>query len=111
MPLIVPNAAARRVATAADPKQAILDSVGDLSDLHLTKDDILIGTFFRPEKTAGGIIRPDSDVSEDAWQGKVGLILKLGPTAFVDAPDYSFVWDDTGPFKVGDWVVYKIGDT
>lgn len=111
MPLIIPYVAAQKIATAKDPKQAIRDLVGDLSTIHLTKDDVLIGTYFRPEKTAGGIIRPGGDVSEDAWQGKVGLLLKIGPTAFVDAPDFTFVWDETGPFKVGDWVVYKGGDT
>jgi hypothetical protein len=111
MPLIMPYAAANKIATAADPKRAIQEAVGDLSDIHLTKDDVLLGTYFRPEKTAGGIIRPDTDVSEDAWQGKVGLILKIGPLGFVSTPDYEFVWDEHGPFKVGDWVVYKIGDT
>jgi co-chaperonin GroES (HSP10) len=107
MSVVVPHRAIERVSLASDPKKAIFDIVGDLSGVHLMADTILIGTYIRPQKTAGGIIRPDMNVAEDVWQGKAGLVLKLGPAAFQDTTEYSFGGDTA---EVGDWVVYKVGD-
>lgn len=106
MSIVIPHRAAATVSTAKDPKKAITDLVGDLSGVEIIGDMVLVGTFFRPEKTSGGIIRPDTNKQEDAWQGKVGLVLKLGPDAFRQ---------DTGELyeqhaKPGEWVVYKVGD-
>ena len=46
-------------------------------------------------------------MAEDEWQGKVGLVLKLGPNAFVDDEDDSFYGQKVDP---GEWVVFKVGD-
>lgn len=87
------------LAQASDPKTAIRKAVGDLSKEEVCSDLVLVGTFFRPEKTAGGIIRPVDNLKEDAFQGKVGLVLKLGPDA------------TGGPvIKEDDWIVYSVGD-
>lgn len=107
MSVVVPRRAINVVAAAANPKQAIIESVGDLKKVHICADMVLIGIYFRPEKTAGGIYRPDANVEEDMWQGKVGLLLASGPDAFKDTHDYTF--SEPIP-KVGDWVVYKVGD-
>lgn len=107
MSVVVPHRVIDSIAEAVDPKQAILDAVGDLSGVHLLGDDVLIGIYIRPKKTAGGIIRPDMNVQEDMWQGKVGLVLKLGPNAFVDAED-GHLYEDRA--KVGDWVMFFVGD-
>jgi co-chaperonin GroES (HSP10) len=89
-----------------DPKQRLLDDLGDLSALELFHTQVLCAIYIAPEKTAGGIIRPASNVEEDAFQGKVGLIVKLGSQAFQS--DAKWQWpDDIG---VGDWVFYKISD-
>lgn len=107
MTVIVPRRAINAVAASADPKKAIINAAGSLSGIkHILKDDVLIGTFIRPEKTSGGIIRPDVNVEEDVWQGKVGLILKFGVDAFKDTSDYTF---STIP-EIGDWAVYFVGD-
>lgn len=110
MAVVVPARAIEAVSMASDPRKAIKDQVGDLSGVHLMADMVLLGTYIRPQKTAGGIIRPDANVQEDVWQGKVGLVLKLGPDAFEDTPDYTFNFGDSGKPKVGDWVVFKVGD-
>lgn len=106
MSVVIPRRSIGVVAASTDPKEAIVKQVGDLSGVRVLKDDVLIGTYIRPEKTSGGIIRPDVNVEEDVWQGKVGLILKFGLDAFIDTDDYKFT---TVP-EAGDWVVYFIGD-
>ena len=108
MGVVVPHKAIDVVANASNPKKAILEIVGELSEVHVPRNLVLLGTYFRPQKTAGGIIRPDSNVEEDMWQGKVGLVLKLGPEAFKDSDDYSFAEEDK--YQVGDWVTYFVNE-
>ena len=38
-----------------DPKQAILDRVGDLSGVELFGSDMLVAIYKRPEKTKSGL--------------------------------------------------------
>lgn len=99
----------REIAQAAqtDPKQALLDAVGDISGYTLFGPRVLVATYIRPESTRGGIILPDRTLAEDRFQGKVGLVIAKGPLAFVD--------DDNAKFgglkaEVGDWVVYRASD-
>ena len=73
-----------QISQSDDPKQAIVKAVGDLKDVEIFSDLVLVGTFIRNEKTAGGIIRPREVVQEDEYQGKVVLVLKSGPLAYAD---------------------------
>lgn len=107
MPISAPHSAIQSISQASDPKKAILEAVGDLSGVQVSGNMVLVGQYVRPERTAGGIIRPDSNKEEDVWQGKCGLILKLGPRAYVDDDEYQFYGER---FDVGDWGVFKIGD-
>lgn len=95
------------ISQAADPKQAIIKAVGDISGLKVGSDLVLLGTYIRNEMTAGGIIRPVDNVKEDEYQGKVGLVLKVGPIASGD-------WEDAAASgemaKLHTWVVYQIKD-
>jgi len=87
----------QEISQAKDPKQAIISAVGDISKEIVLWDLVLVGTFIRPERTMGGIIRPMENVQEDVYQSKVGLVLKKGP--------------DAGPdVEIGEWVVYSIKD-
>lgn len=92
---------------ADDPRMAIIKAVGDLTDQEVFSDMVLVGTFIRNEKTGGGIIMPKDTVAEDIWQGKVGLVLKVGPLAFG-------AWEDDDVrgknAQIGTWVVYAIKD-
>ena len=96
-----------QISQAADPKKGIASAVGDLCGIEVFSDLVLIGTFIRPEKTAGGIIRPKEVVQEDEFQGKVGLVLKTGPLAYAD-------WEDPAErgdmAQLGTWVVFAIKD-
>lgn len=108
MSVVVPVRSINAVSNSADPKQAIMDIVGPkLADIDVMFNRILVATFIRSEKTIGGIIRPGMNIQEDVWQGKVGLVLKLGQNAFEDDAETSFGGQEV---EVGDWVVYKVGD-
>ena|SRR5258706_3584401 len=96
-----------QLSLAADPQQALLDAVGDLSNHEVFHNRILVAIFVRPEKTAGGIIRPGGNVQEDEYQGKVGLVIKKGPTAFLDTDDEDFLGQNV---EVGNWVVFRASD-
>ncbi len=96
-----------QLSLASDPKQALLEAVGDLSNYEVFHNQILVAVYVRPEKTSGGIIRPGSNVQEDEYQGKVGLVVKIGPTAFLDSDDETFQGQNV---QIGDWVVFRVGD-
>lgn len=87
-------------------KDATAKIVGDVSDVDVFKNQVLVAIYQRPEKTAAGLFLPDGVRKEDQFQGKVGLVLKKGPDAFVSDGRYTF--KDT--VEVGDWILFKVSD-
>lgn len=97
---------ALRMHHSTDPKVTISEALGDAVDgITLYGADILVGTYTRPEKTASGIILADSTRGEDEFQGKIGLILKVGPLAFKDEAFFG-----KAPPAVGDWVMFRVAE-
>ena len=92
---------------AVDPRNAILEAVGDVSPIEIFNNQILVAIYIRPEKTSGGIILANQTRDEDKWQGKMGLVLKKGPSAFVDE---SQNWFNGVDVAVGDWVFFRPSD-
>ena len=90
-----------------DPKEALFAEVGDISKLEILHNQVLVAVYRRPEKTAGGLILPESNRDEDNYQGKVGLIVKVGPDAFKDDTG-KWSWGKTG---VGSWVLIRPSDS
>ena len=88
-----------------DPREAILDRAGSLEGVEVFGTDMLVAIYKRPEKTKTGIILVDDTRGEDVHQGKVGLVLKMGPTCFVDDEGNKF-----RDIKEGDWVVFRPSD-
>lgn len=99
----------REIAQAAmtDPKQALLDAVGRITEIDVFHNLVLVATYIEPEKTAGGIIKPDRTLAENRFQGKCALVLKLGPLAFKDDNIAKFGGITVGP---GDWVIIRPND-
>lgn len=94
-----------------DPKTVINRELGKRAQgMHPIGAQILIGTYVRPEKTAGGIFLTDKNREEDLYQGKVGLVMGMGPLAFTDDERTGHKWGKPVP-KIGDWVVFRVGDT
>ncbi|MEN9931891.1 MAG: hypothetical protein RIS17_464 [Pseudomonadota bacterium] len=120
------------IAELAEKLQADLAPV--VAGVHLLRNRVLVATYIRPEKTSGGIIRPDQLREEDKWQGKAGLVLKIGPSAFdfeeIDEeiedelalaradhahPDVADIarraMNEHNVPQVGDWVFFRGSDT
>lgn len=95
-------------AAASDPKQALLDALGDTVDhIEVFHNLVLVATYIEPEMTAGGIIKPDRTLQENRFQGKCALVLNLGPLAFKDCAVAQFGGVTVKP---GDWVFVRPSD-
>lgn len=105
--IILPRRSLGAVAAAGDFKDEVLKHVGDLDDVDIMFNMVLVACYVRPEKTAGGIWLTQTSQEEDVYQGKVGLVLKLGPNAFESDDEFDFKGQTA---QVGEWVVYKVGD-
>jgi len=92
---------------ATDPKQKLLDDIGDISSFEIFNNQILIAIYIRPNKTKSGIYLSDQSREEDKVQGKVGLVVKKGPAAFVDETSE---WFKDISVEVNDWVVFRPSD-
>jgi|SRR5882757_8522633 len=91
-----------------DPKEALLKELGDLSREVVLHSQVLVATHPGTMCHAGtSILRTDRDLQEQQFQGSVGLVVKVGAGAFVDAPGASFHGKSA---KVGDWVLYRPSD-
>lgn len=90
-----------------DPKQQILDALGDLSQIELFNNQVLCAVYIRPSRTKSGIYLSDKTVDEDRFQGKVGLLVGMGPSAFQDD---SGQWFDRATFSLHDWLVFRPSD-
>lgn len=72
---------------------------------------VMVATYVPPEKTKGGIILANKTIDENRYQGKVGMVVKLGESAF----KYTGPYDHEGSYsgtkpKVGDYVLYRSSD-
>jgi co-chaperonin GroES (HSP10) len=90
-----------------DPANEIRKRIGDISQIEVLHNQILVGVYIRPEKTKGGILLTSQTRDEDRYQGKAGLVLKKGPLAFVDDDNNKFHGQNV---DIGDWVFYRVSD-
>ena len=98
-----------KLSQAVNPKIALMTGVGDLSNVDLMGNRVLLAIYIAPEKTKGGIIRSSGSLKEDVYQGTVGLVLKMGAQAFCDDPDNKVKFHGQS-VNIGDWVVFRPGD-
>lgn len=94
-----------------DPRREILDKLGDLSHIEIAQNEVLLAIYMREEKTSGGIVLPHQNLKEDRYQGKCGLVVKIGSACRFRRAD-----DKTGvvyglDIKLHDWVVVRPSDT
>jgi co-chaperonin GroES (HSP10) len=97
--------------TEFDPKREILDKIGDISLVEIAQNEVLIAVYRRPEKTAGGIVLPASNLKEDQYQGKVGLVLKIGGACRFEREDSKTGVKYGIPIAIYDWIVVRPSDT
>ncbi len=88
-----------------NPHKTIIDFCSPfLANIKLAPSKILVATYRRPEKTAGGILMSGSSLDEDKWQGVAALVLKLGDSAFKDDGQTTFAGFEA---KQYDWVTFR----
>ena len=78
-------------AAAHDPAKPLWEAAGDLSDYEVFHNLVLVATYIEPVKVFKGPNGEDIEFhsndkahEENRFQGKIGLVLKAGPVAFVD---------------------------
>lgn len=89
-----------------DPRQKLLDELGDISDIELFHNQVLLAVYLRPQKTRSGLYLTDKHVDEDRFQSKVGLLVKSGPQAFEQDGN----WFSGLNFADHDWLVFRPSD-
>lgn len=83
-----------------------LDALGKFTDAVL-HSQVLVMTYIQTALTAGGIIIPGKSLDEDRFQGKIGLVVALGPGAFKDDHVAQF---HGAKIREGDWVLVRPSD-
>lgn len=98
------------IANSVDPKAALLYAIGQdaIDNYDLFEDDLLVATYVPPAKI-GSIIIPGKSQEENRFQGKCGLILKMGPTAFKYNRSQEYAFEGKKP-EVGQWAVLRFSD-
>lgn len=89
-----------------DPRQQLLEKLGDISNIELFHNQVLLAVYIRPQKTKSGLYLTDSHVDEDRYQSKVGLLVKSGPQAFEQDGN----WFSNLKFNENDWLVFRPSD-
>lgn len=87
-----------------DFRKLVWRLVGDLKGLEPVGVEVVVATYVSSRKTSGGVYLPDKSVDEDRWQGKVGLILKMGDIAFKYYQG-AYPWEGRKP-EVDDYVMF-----
>ena len=90
-----------------DPREDLLKRLGNLDDVSVFNNHVLVAVYMRPQKTKSGIYLTDKTTDEDKYQSKVGVLVKMGPGAFQDPTG---VWFDQAGVQTGDWLVYRPSD-
>lgn len=94
-----------------DTKADILAKLGDVSGFEIALNEVLLAIYERPEKTPGGIIQTHRTLKEDIYQGKVGLVVKIGGACRFEATDEASGVTFGIPIAMHDWVVVRPSDT
>lgn len=95
----MPNTATKL--STPDPKREILEKLGDLAGVEIARKEVLLAIYRRPNVSPGGIAFTDNTLKEDVYQGKVGLVVKIGPGC--EFPTLNI--------QLHDWVVFRPSDT
>lgn len=83
-----------------EPSTKLLEELGDISGIEVFNDRVLVAIYRHEGVTVGGIITTTKTHDESDYQGKVGLILKVGPCVNPEGKQRVRGAD----LNVGDWI-------
>jgi co-chaperonin GroES (HSP10) len=116
-PLVFGNVATEAAAKATAVKKidnvdAFMETLEQFKDVldqvEVFHSQILVAKYIRTTVgTSGSLIAPTISKKEDMWQGKAGIVVKIGPGAFKDDSSVKFYGTSV---KIGDWVMYRNTD-
>ena len=87
---------------------ALKAAIGDMPDFDVFHNQVLVVKFIRKTVgSSGSLLSSEQTQTEDKWQGKCGMVVKLGPSAFQDEGNIQFYGKSV---KAGDWVLYRNTD-
>jgi co-chaperonin GroES (HSP10) len=90
-----------------EPGEALREKLGNLDGVEVFNNAVLVAIYVRPKRTKSGIILTDKYTDEDRIQGKAGLVVKKGPTAFIDETGR---WFAGAIIEENDWVIFRPSD-
>lgn len=94
-----------------DPREDIYTKVGTLEECDVFHNQILVAVYERPTKLDLGngktLYLADKTRDEDQYQGKVGLVLKTGPLAFIGRDADEFAGQKV---ERGEWIAFRVSD-
>ena len=93
--------------SADQQKEMLLGMLGDISGQRPLGNRVLVATYVTRQISKGGIIFVDKRKDASRFEGKVGLVIAVGPGAF--KYDGAYPWEGPKP-AVGDWVWYRASD-
>lgn len=106
----MPSALKKSVEQIDADKQEILDRLGDISGVEIAQNECLIATYMRPKKV-GSFYLPDENLKEDQYQGKTGLVVKIGSACRFTRIDQAAGIVYGFEVNLHDWVVVRTSDT
>ena len=92
-----------------NPKKALLDALGDIQQTDKVMHcQVLVAVYAGRSTHAGtSILKADRALQEQQYQGCVGLVVAMGPGAYLDGPGAQF--HGVQP-RVGDWILFRPSD-
>ena len=88
------------------PELVLKKKLGDVSEIEIFNNQLLVAVYVRPSMTKGGIALPGDYVKEDENQSKIGLVVAMGAEAFND-PTGKWFGGIKKKIAVGDWVIFR----
>ena len=90
-----------------DTKEMIFRELGPIEDVaELFHNDVLVWKYKRT-KVSDNLLASHYTENADRWEGVIGLVLALGPAAFLDDEHNKFYGKRVVP---GDWALFRNSD-
>lgn len=101
-----------QAAAPYDPKRDLLEKLGDISKVEIAQNEVVLAIYMRPEKAPGSsIVLPQQNLREDQFQGKCGLVVKIGSACRFVRKDERTGVEYGLDINLHDWVIVRASDT